>query len=51
MLTITDWAAILTAITSTFAATFFLLELRHMNKHRDLEITMKLFEWAETDRL
>lgn len=51
MLTITDWAAILTAIASTFAATFFLLELRHMNKHRDLEITMKLFEWAETDRL
>lgn len=22
-----------------------------MNKHRDLEITMNLFEWAETDRL
>jgi hypothetical protein len=30
---------------------FFMFELRHMNKHRDLEITMKLFEWAETDRL
>ena len=51
MLTVTDWAAILTAIASAFAATFFLFELRHMNKHRDLEITMKLFEWAETDRL
>jgi hypothetical protein len=51
MLTITDWAAILTAVASALAATFFLLELRHMNKHRDLEITMKLFEWAETDRL
>lgn len=51
MLTITDLAAILTAIASALAATFFLFELRHMNKHRDLEITMKLFEWAETDRL
>jgi len=51
MLTITDLAAVLTAIASALAATFFLFELRHMNKHRDLEITMKLFEWAETDRL
>jgi hypothetical protein len=51
VLTITDWAAILTAVASALAATFFLFELRHMNKHRDLEITMKLFEWAETDSL
>ena len=51
MLSITDWAAISTAIASALAATFFLFELRHMHKHRDLEITMKLFEWAETDRL
>ncbi len=51
MLSITEWAAISTAIASALAATFFLFELRHMNKHRDLEITMKLFEWAETDRL
>jgi hypothetical protein len=51
MLTITDLAAILTAVASALAATFFLFELRHMNKHRDLEITLKLFEWAETDRL
>lgn len=51
MISITDWAAIFTAIASALAAAFVLLELRHMNKHRDLEITMKLFEWAETDRL
>jgi hypothetical protein len=51
MLTITDLAAIATAIASALAATFFLFELRHMNQHRDLEITMKLFEWAETERL
>jgi hypothetical protein len=51
MLTVTDWAAVSTAIASALAAAIFLFELRHMNKHRDLEITMKLFEWAETDRL
>jgi hypothetical protein len=51
MLSITEWAAIFTAIASAFAAVFFMFELKHMNKHRDLEITMKLFEWAETDRL
>lgn len=33
------------------AAVLVLLELRRMDKHKDLEITMKLFEWAETDRL
>jgi len=51
MLSIVEWAAVFTAIASIFAAAFFLFELRHMNKHRDLEITIKLFEWAETDRL
>lgn len=49
--TITDWAAALTALASTIAAVIILLELRHMDKHKNLEITMKLFEWAETDRL
>jgi hypothetical protein len=51
MITITDYAAVFTAIASTGAAIFILLELRHMEKHRNLEISMKLFEWAETDRL
>ena len=51
MLSITDWAAVFTGVGSALAAIFFLFELRHMNKHRDLEITMKLFEWAESDRL
>jgi hypothetical protein len=48
---VTDWAASLTALASTTAAVFILFELRHMDKHKNLEITMKLFEWAETDRL
>jgi len=51
VLSITEWAAVFTAVASAFAAMFLLFELRHMHKHRDLEITMKLFEWAETDNL
>jgi hypothetical protein len=51
MLTIVDWAVVSTAILTGLGVVFVLFELRHMSKHRDLEITMKLFEWAETDRL
>ena len=51
MLTVTEWAAVFTALASTLAALLILFELKHMGKHRDLEISMKLFEWAETDRL
>jgi hypothetical protein len=50
MLTITEWAAILSATATGLAAIFVLLEIRHMNKHKDLEVTIKLFEWAD-DRL
>jgi hypothetical protein len=51
MLTIVDYASIFTAIGSISLAVVVLFELKHMGKHRDLEITMKLFEWAETERL
>jgi hypothetical protein len=47
----TDWAAIISAITGLSAAVLILLQLRHMEQHRNLEISMKLFEWAESDRL
>lgn len=32
-------------------AIFTVMQLRHLEKHRNIEISMKLFEWAETDRL
>jgi hypothetical protein len=51
MIAISDLAAVLTAAASISAAAFVIIELRHMDKHKDLEISMKLFEWAETDRL
>jgi len=51
MVTLTDWAAILSALAGVSATVFILLQLRHMEQHRNLEISMKLFEWAESERL
>jgi hypothetical protein len=51
MVTLLEWTAILSALAGVSATVFILLQLRHMDKHRDLEISMKLFEWAETERL
>jgi hypothetical protein len=51
MVTLIEWTAILSALAGVSATVFILLQLKHMDQHRDLEISMKLFEWAETDRL
>ena len=51
MVSLTEWAATISAITGVSAAIFILLQLRHMEQHRNMEISMKLFEWAEGDRL
>jgi hypothetical protein len=51
MVTLIEWTAIVSAVAGISATVFILLQLRHMDKHRDLEISMKLFEWAETERL
>jgi hypothetical protein len=51
MVSLTDWTAILSALAGVSATVFILLQLRHMEKHRNLEISMKLFEWAESERL
>jgi len=51
MVTLIEWTAILSALVGISAAVFILVQLRHMDKHRDVEISMKLFEWAETERL
>jgi hypothetical protein len=51
MVTLIEWAAILSALAGIAATVFILLQLRHMDKHRDLEISMKLFDWAETEGL
>jgi hypothetical protein len=51
LVSITDWAAIISALTGVSAVIFILLQLRHMEQHRNMEISMKLFEWAESERL
>ena len=51
MVTLTDDAAILSALAGVSATVFILLQLRHMEQHRNLEVSMKLFEWAESERL
>ena len=51
MVSITELAAILSAIGVLTGTVFVLFQLRHMEMHRNVEISMKLFEWAESDRL
>jgi hypothetical protein len=51
MISLLDGAALLSALAGITAAIFVIIELRHMDKHKDLEISMKLFEWAETEKL
>jgi hypothetical protein len=51
LVTLIEWTAILSALAGLTATVFILLQFRHMEQHRNLEISMKLFEWAETERL
>ena len=51
MLSISDDAAIISAIGVVLGVVFVVIQLRHMEMHRNLDISMKLFEWAESDRL
>jgi hypothetical protein len=51
MVTLIDWTAVVSAIAAITATVFILVQLRRMDLHRNLEISMKLFEWAETERL
>ena len=51
MVTITEDAAIISAVAAILLAIFTVIELRHLEKHRNVDISMKLFEWAQEDRL
>ena len=51
MVSITDYTAIISAIAISVLAFLILLQFRNMVKVRNVEISMKLFEWAESDRL
>lgn len=51
MPSIADFAAVASAIGIVLGTVFVLVQLRHMEMHRNLDISMRLFEWAESDRL
>jgi hypothetical protein len=51
LVSIVDLATIVSAVASLLLAVFAVVQLRHMEKHRNVDISMKLFEWAENDRL
>ena len=51
LVSIMELAAILSATGVLTGTVFILFQLRHMEMHRNVEISMKLFEWAESDRL
>jgi hypothetical protein len=51
MVTLIEWTTIISAVAGISAAVSIIIQLWHMDKHRDLEISIKLFEWAETERL
>jgi hypothetical protein len=51
MVTIAEYTDIVSAAGMLVLATVIFLQLRHSIKLRNMEISMKLFEWAESDRL
>jgi hypothetical protein len=51
LVTLLEETAIISACSAIFVSVFAVIQLRHMEKHRNVDISMKLFEWAETDRL
>lgn len=51
MVGIIEETAVVSAIAAILLAVFTVMQLRHLEKHRNVDISMKLFEWAETDRL
>ena len=51
MVSLIDFSAIISATAGILLAVFTVIQLRHMEKHRNIEVSMKLFEWAENDRL
>ncbi len=50
MVSLTDDAAIISAVAAIILAIFAVIQLRHMEKHRNIDVSMKLFEWAQIDR-
>ena len=43
--------AVISTVSAVLLAIFAVIQLRHMEKHRNVDVSMRLFEWAETERL
>jgi len=51
LVSIVEFTAIVSAAAGLFLAVFAIIQLGHMEKHRNVETSMKLFEWAENTDL
>jgi hypothetical protein len=51
MVTIIEETAVVSAVSAILLAIFAVVQLRHAEKHRNVDVSMKLFEWAENERL
>jgi hypothetical protein len=51
MISIIDLSAIVSAAAGILLAMFAVIQVLHMEKHRNIEVSMRLFEWAESERL
>lgn len=51
MVSIIEFSAIISAVAAILLAVFAVIQLMHIEKHKNVEISMRLFEWAEGDRL
>jgi len=51
LVSIVEFTAIVSAVAGLLLAVFAVVQLRHMEKHRNVDISMKLFERAENERL
>jgi hypothetical protein len=51
MVTIIEFTAVISTLAGILLTVFAVVQLLHMEKHRNVDISMKLFEWAENERL
>jgi hypothetical protein len=51
LVTIIEEAAVVSAAGAILLAVFAVVQLRHAEKHRNVDVSMRLFEWAEEERL
>lgn len=51
MITIIEFTAIVSALAAIFLTVFAVIQLLHLEKHRNVDVSMKLFEWSENEKI